>query len=84
MTNTRESPLGLDSEFFNKSIAGYTLAPWFKNLVNLAKLIFKGPFGGAKMQLWYLLWVRFIKIHSLNIMMLFIVDIWYYEDLETS
>ena len=37
MTNTRESPLGFDSEFLNKSIAGYTLAPWFKDLVNLAK-----------------------------------------------
>ncbi len=41
MTNTRKSPPGFDNEFLNKIIAGYALDPWFKDPVNIEKLVFK-------------------------------------------
>ena len=41
MTNARKSFPGYDNEFFDKIIAGYALDPWFKNPINLAKLVFK-------------------------------------------
>ena len=41
MTDTRKSPLGFNKEFFNKIIVGYALDLWFKDPVNLAKLVFK-------------------------------------------
>ena len=41
MTNTRKVPPGFDNEFLNKIIAGYALDPWFKDPVNIEKLVFK-------------------------------------------
>ena len=41
MTNTRKNSLGFDNKFFNKIIARYPLDPWFKDLINLAKLVLK-------------------------------------------
>ena len=41
MTNTRKNFLGFDNELFDKIIAGYALDPWFKDPVNLEKLVFK-------------------------------------------
>ena len=41
MTNTRESPHGFNYKFFDKVIARYALDPLFKDIINLAKLVFK-------------------------------------------
>ena len=39
MTNTRRNPLDLKNILFDKLFAGYALDPWFKDPVNLAKLV---------------------------------------------
>ena len=41
MTNTRRNPPGYNNEFFDTIIARYALDLWFKDPVNLTKLVFK-------------------------------------------
>ena len=75
MTNTRKNFSGFDNELFDKIIAGYALDPWFKDPVNLEKLVFKDVIW------WYQEAIvvpnvgSLRKIYSLNVMMFFIVDI---------
>ena len=41
MINIRKSSLGFNNEFFDKIQTRYALHPWFKDPVNLEKLVFK-------------------------------------------
>ena len=48
MTNTRKNLPVFDNEFFNKIIVGYALDLWFKDPVNLEKLVFKDAIWGCQ------------------------------------
>jgi hypothetical protein len=41
MINVRKSSTGFDNEFFDKIQTRYALHPWFNDMVNLEKLVFK-------------------------------------------